>query len=63
MCFDWNYHDNSDHYYDTADGGNVKRLTVGSVEPVMHLNTPFPSLAEAQKVSTGSAKPSQLSQL
>lgn len=73
MCSDWNYHDNSDRpdctkkgggtyvvaYCDTADGGKVKHYTVGSGEPVMHLNTLFPSLAEAKKVSVGSAKHAQ----
>jgi phage protein D len=73
MCSGWSYHDNSDHpdctkkgsgtyvvyYCDTADGGKVKHFTVGSGEPVMQLKSPFPSLAEAKKVSVGSAKYAQ----
>lgn len=73
MCSDWQYHDNSDHpdcgkpgggtyvvaYHDTVDGGQVKTITVGSGEPVMHMSVPFPSLEEAQKVGFGGARHAQ----
>lgn len=70
MCDNWRYHDNSDHpdcstkgsgtmiipYRDTADGGKIKSLTVGSGEPVMHFNYDQPSLEAAQYVAGGGAK-------